>query len=78
MFPLTALAWALGSSGLHLRGEIERLVAPAAGLFPAAVALPLLATTLRRAEAVRVDACSPPSDATTGRESQFSSGGRLR
>jgi len=47
--PALALAYALGSSGLTLTGEVERLVAPAAGLFPVAAAIPLLATAAWRA-----------------------------
>jgi len=42
--PALALAYALGSSGLTLTGEVERLVAPAAGLFPVAAAVPLVWT----------------------------------
>lgn len=46
--PALALAYALGSSGLTLTGEVERLVAPATGLFPVAVAVPLVWTAWRR------------------------------
>ncbi len=46
--PAVALAYALGSSGLTLTGEVERLVAPATGLFPVAVAGPLVWTAWRR------------------------------
>jgi hypothetical protein len=40
--PALALAYALGSSGVTLTGEVERLVAPAAGLFPVAAGAVLL------------------------------------
>ena len=48
MAPALALAYALGSSGLTLTGEVERLVAPATGLFPVAATVPLAWTAWRR------------------------------